>query len=72
MNTDGGDVVPEGLETNELLLGWDVPGLGDCHDYDEFRDRVHAAHYKSEDNYRRSGRAASQLWKFFFEMQPGT
>lgn len=73
MNTGGGDVAPLGRELGMLLLGWatarglDEPSL----EYDAFRARVHAAHYASDTDFKRSGRAARSLWKFMREMESG-
>ena len=72
MTTGGGDTVDTGVRDNLLLLGWSAAeGLLACDDYWAFRDIVHEAHYKGDTNYRRSGHAAKQLWKFLKVMKPG-
>ena len=72
MNTGGGDVVEQGLRDGQLLLGWSAArGLADRDSYWDFREVVHKAHYSRDQNYKRSGRAAGQLWNFIKVMRPG-
>jgi predicted Mrr-cat superfamily restriction endonuclease len=72
MNTEGGDVVEAGLVAEQLLLGWsNAEGLIESTDYWETRDIVHKTYYSEDPNYSRSGRAASQLWKFIHEFKEG-
>lgn len=72
METGGGDVVEDGVRDGFAFLGWsDAEGLLTCHDYWQFREIVHEAHYAGDDNYRRSGQAASQLWNFVHEIREG-
>ncbi len=72
MRTGGGDVVDFGVESRLLLLGWSgAQGLVSCDAYWQFRDIVHNAHYGNDEDYRRSGHAASQLWAFIHEMNEG-
>jgi predicted Mrr-cat superfamily restriction endonuclease len=72
MNTGGGDVVEEGVRDSRLLLGWSgAERLIETDDYWTFRDIVHTAHYSDNPDYRRSGRAAGQLWHFIKDMKDG-
>lgn len=72
MHTGGGDMVDVGVRDGKLLLGWsDAKGLVNTQDYWDFREIVHLAHYLEDTDYRRSGRAASQLWNFIHEMTVG-
>lgn len=72
MHTGGGDVVPDGIQRELLLLGWsDAAGLIECDDYWAFRGIVHEVYYREDGSYRRSGRTARQLWNFIHEMEIG-
>lgn len=69
----GGDRVPEALQSNHLIIGWArAAGLLDENlDRLSFREIVHQKYYSEQPDYRRSGKAAGQLWRFVREMSPG-
>jgi hypothetical protein len=65
-------VVDDGVRDGFVFLGWsDAEGLLPCEDYWDFREIVHSTYYAEDDNYRRSGQAASQLWNFIHEINAG-
>jgi predicted Mrr-cat superfamily restriction endonuclease len=72
VNTGGGDVVENGVRDSRLLLGWSgASDLITTEDYWDFREIVHQAHYADDPDYRRSGRAAGQLWHFLNDVKDG-
>ena len=66
----GSSKVAEALATGDLILGWsEARGLlkSDL-SWKEFREIVHQTYYRGDDNYRRSGHSAGQIWRFIREM----
>lgn len=67
------DRVPEALSENQIIIGWaKAEGLlDDKLSWEEFREIIRRIYYSSEDNLRRAGNAAGQMWRFIREMQIG-
>lgn len=65
------DRVPEALEKKELIIGWsEAKGLLDeTLVYKKFRQIIHDEYHDNEDNFRKSGYAASTMWRFIREMK---
>lgn len=65
------DRVPEALEKKELIIGWSkAKGLLDeTLVYEKFRQIIHDEYHYNEDNFRKSGSAASNMWCFIREMK---
>jgi predicted Mrr-cat superfamily restriction endonuclease len=67
------DALPDALESGNVVIGWSR--AGDLHDPDldwkEFRKIVHEEYHADEDNYRKSGASAGNLWRFIREMEEG-
>ncbi|MEA2070470.1 MAG: hypothetical protein U9O98_04190 [Asgard group archaeon] len=61
------------LRENDIMLGWSkAEGLLDeSLTRDEFREIVHQQYFSKDDNYRRSGQIAGDLWRFIREMNIG-
>lgn len=70
----GVDRVQDALASDELIIGWSESEglLNPDLTWREFRQVIHDTHYASKDDYRRSGRAAGEMWRFIREMQPGS
>ncbi len=69
----GIDRIDEALQSNQLITGWaEAKGLlNDNLTWDEFREVVRSTYYTADDNLRRAGAAAGNLWRFIREMKPG-
>jgi len=67
------DRVEEALESNEVIIGWsEAIGLNNKGlSWEEFREIVHQACCADHPNYRKSGGAAGNLWRFILEMKIG-
>ncbi|MCS3664523.1 restriction endonuclease [Salinibacter ruber] len=67
------DALPKALESNDVVIGWSR--AGELHDSDldwnEFREIVHQEYHSDQDNYRRAGASAGNLWRFIREMEEG-
>src|SRR5436309_9187414 len=68
-----GNTLREALGSGDLIIGWsESRGLiDDTLDWERFRQIVHDAYYAGDGNYRRSGAAAGNLWRFIREMSCG-
>jgi predicted Mrr-cat superfamily restriction endonuclease len=73
MSPSGIDRVGEALTSNQIIIGWaEARGLLDENlSWEEFRGIVSDSYYAEEDNLRRAGNAAGQLWAFVREMKIG-
>ncbi len=69
----GEDMVPEALESNELIIGWaDAEGLLNPDlTWEQFREIIRLAYYHDDPTLRVAGSAAGNLWRFIRDMQPG-
>ncbi len=69
----GVDRVPDALTSNQVIIGWAAAsGLLDPDlDWQPFRQIVHDSYYASEQDYRKSGAAGGQIWRFIRDMGPG-
>ncbi len=67
------DRVDEALSSNELVIGWSYsPGLlNSTLSWQDFRKILHDQYYSASQDYRRSGSAAGNMWRFIREMQEG-
>jgi len=67
------DRVPEGLENNEIVIGWSrAEGLLEKGlSWEDFREIVHRTYYAEETTRRRAGGAAGHLWRFINDMSEG-
>ena len=61
------------LAENEIMIGWSkAEGLIDEDlTRDEFREIIHKQYFSSDENKRRSGQVAGDLWRFIKEMNIG-
>ena len=61
------------LAENEIMIGWSkAEGLIDeALTRDEFREIIHKQYFSSDENKRRSGQVAGDLWRFIREMNIG-
>lgn len=68
-----GDRVPYGRQHGRVTIGWPCCGreLIDAPTRDAARRIVHEAYYPDDTNYRRSGSATGNLWRFLHEMRRG-
>ena len=67
----GIDRVHEALECKELIIGWSrAKGLLDEKlDWEKFREIIHNSDYSDEKDYRKSGSAAGNMWRFIRKMK---
>ena len=65
--------VEEALQSNTLIIGWaGAEGLlNDALTWDEFREIIRSAYYAEEENLRKAGAAAGNMWRFIREMNVG-
>ena len=67
----GEDRVPDALQDDQLIIGWakaeglDNPGL----DWEAFREIVSNTYHPDEDDYKKAGAAAGNLWRFIRDCQ---
>ena len=63
--------LPNALESDDIVIGWSR--AGDLHDLElgwyDFREIVHKEYYSDQDNYRKAGASAGNLWRFIREMK---
>lgn len=73
ISPSGKDRVPEALATNQIIIGWsDAKGLlNENLSYQEFRAIIHNRYYFDEDNLRKAGSAAGNMWRFIKKMEKG-
>ena len=69
----GRDLVPEALQTGEIIIGWAwAEGLlGPALDWPSFREIVRKVYYADDPTLHSAGNAAGHLWRFIREMTPG-
>lgn len=74
LNPNGRDRMQDALRDRDIIIGWSrASGLGDeSLSWTEFRQIIHDAHYATHSDYRASGRAAGEMRRFVWEMQPGS
>lgn len=67
------DCVQQALASNELIIGWsDLPQLlNGFLSWEQFRQIMHDRYYPGNNNYRGSGLAAGNMWRFIREMDKG-
>ena len=67
----GKDRVHEALESEELIIGWSrAKGLLDEKlQWEKFREIIHNSDYSDQKDYRKSGSAAGNMWRFIREMK---
>ena len=65
--------VKEALDANQIVIGWSrARGLLDeSLSWEEFRQIVSDEYYRGEENMRRAGSAAGNMWRFIREMNQG-
>ena len=67
------DALPKALESDDVVIGWSK--AGELHDSDldwnEFREIVHQEYHSDQDDYRKAGASAGNLWRFIREMKEG-
>jgi predicted Mrr-cat superfamily restriction endonuclease len=67
------DALTDALESNDVVIGWSR--AGELHDSDldwnEFREIVHQEYHSDQDDYRKAGASAGNLWRFIREMEEG-
>jgi predicted Mrr-cat superfamily restriction endonuclease len=65
--------LPNALESDDIVIGWSR--AGDLHDLDlgwyDFREIVHQEYHSDQDDYRKAGASAGNLWRFIREMKEG-
>jgi len=65
--------LPNALKSDDIVIGWSR--AGDLHDPDlgwyDFREIVHKEYHSDQDNYRKAGASAGNLWRFIREMKEG-
>src|SRR4051794_18368767 len=80
IKTATGDHVPEALETGEIIIGCSKAqslfasnafGVDLDLSREDFRDILHKEFHANENNLRRAGKAAGNLWRFLREMEVG-
>ncbi len=73
ISPSGDDLVPEALQTGEIIIGWAwAEGLLDpALDWPAFREIVRSTYYPEEPTLHSAGNAAGHLWRFIREMVPG-
>jgi predicted Mrr-cat superfamily restriction endonuclease len=72
LNTGDGDVTGSAIRDETLILGWsEIQGPDADEGYWAFRDRVKVGYYPNDSDFRRAGKAAGALWKFYREFQVG-
>lgn len=73
INPSGRDKVPEALEGNEIIIGWADAKclLNKDLSWEEFREIIFKEYYSDDENYRRAGSAAGNMWRFIREMKKG-
>lgn len=69
----GEDMVPEALESDELIIGWaEASGLLNPDlTWEQFREIVRLAYYRDDQTLRLAGSSAGHLWRFLRDMQLG-
>jgi len=69
----GSSKVAESLADGDLIVGWsEAQGLlQDDLSWEEFREIIHQTYHSGDDNYRRSGHSAGEIWRFIREMDIG-
>ncbi|MBV9125752.1 MAG: hypothetical protein JO112_20575, partial [Planctomycetes bacterium] len=67
------DRVPEALQRDRVYIGWSkAEGLLDAKlDWGQFRQIIRNTCYSQEQDFRRSGKAAGEMWRFIRKMRPG-
>lgn len=70
----GIDKLPVALRDNEIIIGWsEAKGLTDANlEWGRFRDIVYQTYYPEDQDKRRAGIAAGQLWRFIRDMEVGS
>lgn len=65
--------VMDALEANQIAIGWSrARGLRNKNlSWEEFRQIVSDEYYREEENMRRAGSAAGNMWRFIREMNQG-
>jgi predicted Mrr-cat superfamily restriction endonuclease len=65
--------LPNALESDDIVIGWSR--AGDLHDLDlewcDFREIVHQEYHSDQDDYRKAGASAGNLWRFIRKMKEG-
>lgn len=69
----GEDIAEQGLESNEIIIGWShAEGLLDGNlDWHTFREILYKTYADPNDNYRAAGGWAGSMWRFIREMSAG-
>lgn len=67
------DKVVEALTADQLIIGWaEAPGLLDpALEWAPFREIIRKRYYSDDNNLRRAGAAAGNMWRFIREMKKG-
>lgn len=67
------DLVPEALDTNQIIIGWaNADGLLNADlDWQQFREVIRAEYCSSDATLHRAGSAAGHMWRFIREMDTG-
>lgn len=70
MSYRGKEPLKEGLDKNEIIIGWSrAQGLLEpTLDWREFRQIIHDTYFSDDQNYRRSGASAGNMWRFVRQM----
>lgn len=73
MSPSGNDKVPEGLQSDQIIIGWaQAPELLNSDlSWSDFREVVRKQYYADEENLRKAGNAAGHMWRFVREMKKG-
>jgi predicted Mrr-cat superfamily restriction endonuclease len=74
ISPSGVDRLPEALRESDIIIGWsEAEGLEDPSlNWTQFRQIIHDTYYSEYDNFRSSGRAAGEMWRFIREMEIGS
>jgi predicted Mrr-cat superfamily restriction endonuclease len=69
----GFDKAPEAIESDQIIIGWaNAVGLLDGRlAWEAFREIIRQEYYSDDQNLRRAGAAAGNMWRFIREMKVG-
>ncbi len=69
----GVDMVPEALESNQIIIGWSgaLGLINDKHTWESFRKIISDRYYSEESNMRKAGSASGHMWRFIKDMKTG-
>ena len=73
INQHDGDrsLIDSALDQDFISIGWsEAEGLLETFDWEQFREIIRIRYYAEDDNLRRAGAAAGNLWRFIRDMAP--